>query len=74
MKAYCSATCTSPLAPTSAHSERIPSRSGAGGVSASTGTPARHERSGVSSGVTGHGTLSTTKSGRSAASRASTVR
>ena len=37
---YCSATCTSALAPTSDHSDRRPARSGAGGVSASTGTPA----------------------------------
>ena len=60
----CSATWTSPDEPTSAHSSRSPSASGAGGVSASTGMPSSTS-SRIASGVTGHGTETTTNSGRS---------
>ena len=66
MNGECSATCTSPVAPTSAQSDRSPSTSGAGGVSASTGTDIS-TISRTASGVTGHGVAVTTSSGRSGA-------
>jgi hypothetical protein len=63
MNGLCSATWTSPEAPTSDHSERSSAASGAGGVSASTGIPAATS-SRIATGVTGHGTATTTTSGR----------
>ena len=67
---YCSATCTSRDAPTWSHSRRRPSTSGAGGVSASTGSPS-DTASSIIPGVVGHGTAVTTKSGRVACTQAS---
>src|SRR2546430_8325885 len=62
---YCSATWTRPDPPTSAQSARSPGRSGAGGVSARTGTPSATAPV-IAAGVAGHGTAVTTKSGRAA--------
>ena len=67
---YCSATWTSPEAPTADQSARRPSRSGAGGVSASTGTP-RSTASAMKPGVTDHGVAVSTKSGRTSRRHAS---
>jgi hypothetical protein len=58
---YCSATWTSPESPTDDHSMRSPSRSGAGGVSASTGSP-RSTASAMTWGVTDRGVAISTKS------------
>jgi hypothetical protein len=66
ISAYCSATWTSPLAPTAAHRLRSPSRSDAGGVSHRIGAPSSTAAR-VTSGVTSHGTALTTKSGYAAA-------
>src|SRR5256714_7600555 len=63
MSRYCSATWTRPDPPTRAHRSRSPDRSGAGGVSARTGTPSA-TASVITAGVAGHGTAVTTKSGR----------
>ena len=58
---YCSATWTSPESPTADQSARRPSRSGAGGVSASTGSP-RSTASAMKCGVTDRGVAVSTKS------------
>ena len=64
---YCSAIWTLALSPTLSQSVLSASSVGAGGVSASTGIP-RSAHQTISSGVTGHGTESTRKSGFAASS------
>ena len=68
---YCSATCTSRDPPTAAHSDRNAARSGAGGVSDSTGTP-RATASATTPGLTVRDRAVTRKSGRAAARHSAT--
>ena len=70
MRVYCSPTWTSPEAPTSCHSDRRPSISGAGGVSARTLAPAATS-SRTTTGMAGQLTAEMTNSGSRA--RASSI-
>jgi len=70
---YCSPTCTKPVSPTACQRSRSDSRSGAGGVSASTRTPSA-TRVFVAIGVTAHGTDAITNSGPVASTSSTALR